>query len=169
MPTIPIEPSSSQKHGSDHQSSSSAQQYAPAWMLKPSSYNSCIIACAFSRHMHLTTASASAAMRLKFWTSNVASHHRKKCRGFVRQRHLLQRALISQMSSALLVCLRRSRLSSLTTATSWPFGRKLKGGRATRNLCCTGIHLIHVHVAVDQRRATPGLPKRNYFTGAMSL
>ena len=56
----------------------------------------------------------------------------------------------------ILVCLRKSRLSSVKALTSWPSGRKLKGGRATRNRCCKGIQLIHVHVFVDRRSATPG-------------
>ena len=113
--------------------------------------------------MHLTTASATAAMRLKSTTCTVASQCRKRCRGFVRQRLLLQRALIAQMSSAFLVCLRRSRSSSVNSLTSRPFGRKLKSGRATRNRCCKGIQLKHVHVLLDERSATPGLQKDNIF------
>ena len=50
--------------------------------------------------------------------------------------------------------------SSVTALTSWPFGRKLKGGHATRNRCCKAIQLIHVHVLVDKRSATPGLQKK---------
>ena len=107
------------------------------------------------------------AMRLKPWTCKVASQYRKKCRGFVRQRLLLQRPLIASTSSAFLVCLRRSRLSSVNVLTSWPFGRTLKGGRATRNRCCKEIQLIHVHVLVVKRSATPGPQQKNSFTGAL--
>ena len=127
VPTIAIEPSSSQKQRSDVQSYST-----PPWMLKA-------IVVQLLHHRlrflwpptHLTTASATAAMRLKSRTCKVASQYRKRCRGFVRQRILLQRPLIAWVSSAFLVCLRRSRLSSVKALTSWPFGRKIKGGRPT--------------------------------------
>ena len=79
----------------------------------------------------------------------------------MRQRLLLQRPLIAWMSSDFLICLRRSRVSSVKALTSWPFGRNLKGGAATRNRCFEGIQLIHIHVVVDKRSATPGLQKKN--------
>ena len=62
---------------------------------RPSSYNCFIIACAFSGHVHLTDASATAAMRLKSPTCKVSSQHRQRCRGRVRQRLLLQRPLVA--------------------------------------------------------------------------
>ena len=77
MPTIAIESSSSQKHRSDVQSYSSAQQCAPPWMLKA-------IAVQLLHHRlrflwsHLTTAAATAAMRLKSRTGKVASQYGKK-------------------------------------------------------------------------------------------
>ena len=124
---------------------------------------------ALSGHMHLTTASATAAMRLKSRTCQVASQYRKRCRGFVPQRLLLQRPLIAWMSSAFLVCLRRSRLSSVKALTSWPFGRKLKGGRATRKRCCKGIQHIHVHVLVDKKKRNAQRLdcRRKFFHGSL--
>ena len=55
----------------------------------------------------------------------------------------------------------------LCALTYWPFGRKLQAGRALRNRCCSGTQLIHVRVADDQRNATPGLQKKNSFTGTL--
>ena len=51
-------------------------------------------------------------------------------------------------------------ISFVKSPTCWPFGRKLKGGRATRNRCCKRIQLIHVHVVVDKRSVMPGLQKK---------
>ena len=72
------------------------------------------------------------------------------------RRLLLQRPLIALISSVFVVCLRRSWSSSVKVLTSWPFGRKLEGGRATRNRCCAGIQLIYAHVAVAEEKLFHG-------------
>ena len=106
MPTIAIEPSSSQKHGRDVQSYSSAQQCAPPWMLIGIVVQLLQHRLRLSGHMHLKTASATAAMSLKFRTCKVPSQYRRKCRGFVRQRVLLHRPLDYLCESAEILAIR---------------------------------------------------------------
>ena len=47
-----------------------------------------------------------------------------------------------------------------------PFGRKFGSERATRNRCCKGIQLIHVHVLVDKKEAQRLDCRRKIFHGS---
>ena len=140
VPTIAIEP---QKHRSDVQSYSSAQHYAPPWMLK----------AVVVQHLHQSLA------------LSLATCNSRPPLPLLRYRSIERGAedLCANASCSSDLWLRRC-------SRDYPLGilairMKTQGRTCNANRCCKGIQLIHVHVPMKEAHRLDC--RRKKFTGGL--